>query len=221
MPASRSIHAAVVSTALLTGLTSLGGRASDAAPSRPVPGLGVRTTQWQLAPASSKIRSVPIKNFGVVSPGCLYRSAQPTSEGFAWLAKHGFRSVVSLRKEHDNGAERMKALGLKYLYLPVPDYHAPTDEQGRTFLQFVRNPDNWPVLVHCEAGIGRAGTMAALARYAIDGWSMSDALREARNYRPLKFRVFGEQRRWLNRWKDRFEPASYRPEQTASRVETQ
>jgi len=107
--------------------------------------------------------------------------------------------------------ERLRALGLQYLWLPIKDERAPTDEQARTFLEFVRDPAHWPVLIHCRAGEGRAGTMAALARYAIDGWSMSAALREARNYRTLGIRLFGEQRRWLNQWKDRFPPGEYHP----------
>jgi protein tyrosine/serine phosphatase len=154
---------------------------------------------------------VPVRNFGVVSAGCLYRSGQPGERGFQWLVQNGFRSVVCLRKEHDDGADRLRQLGLAYLYLPIRDNHAPTDAQGRAFLEFVRDPAHWPVLVHCAAGSGRASTMAALARYAIDGWSMSQALREARSYRPLGIRLFGEQRRWLNRWKDRFPPGEYHP----------
>jgi protein-tyrosine phosphatase len=121
------------------------------------------------------------------------------------------RSIVCLRTEHDNGAEKMRALGFQYLYLPIGDDRAPTDEQARAFLEFVRDRAHWPVLVHCELGMGRAGTMAALARYAIDGWSMSAALREARSYRTLGLRLFGRQRRGLNRWKDRFPPGEYHP----------
>jgi protein tyrosine/serine phosphatase len=148
----------------------------------------------------------------VVAPGCLYRSGQPGERGFQWLAKNGIRSVVSLREEYDDGADRLQKFGLAYLYLPIPDDHAPTDAQARTFLEFVRDPAHWPVLVHCKAGQGRAGTMAALVRYAIDGWSMSDALSEARKYRTLGLRLYGPQRRWLNRWKDRFPPGSYHPD---------
>ncbi len=166
---------------------------------------------WQLAPASGPVRGTCVENFGVVSPGCLYRSAQPGKGDFEWLAQQGFRSVISLRKEYDDGAERLKALGLNYLYLPTPDHHAPTDEDGRKFLVFMRDSNNWPALVHCKGGQGRAGVMAALARYAIEGWPMDRALDEAKRYRPLNFKIFGEQRRWLNRWKDRFPAGSYHP----------
>jgi protein tyrosine phosphatase (PTP) superfamily phosphohydrolase (DUF442 family) len=202
------------STMLLAGLAAWGfagqsGRAAE----KPVavPGLPPQAKEWQSCPADGPIDGVRIENFGVVSPGCLYRSAQPGEGDFEWLAEQGFRSVISLRKERDDDAERVKALGMSYLYLPVTDYRIPTDDQAHEFLVFVRDAKNWPALVHCAGGQGRAGIMAALARYSIDGWTMGEALREAKEYRPFNFRIFGEQRRFLNRWKDRFPPGAYHP----------
>lgn len=176
-----------------------------------IPGLPAQATDWKPGPEARPLKGTPIENFGVVTPGCLYRSAQPGKGDFEWLAEQGFRSVVSLREEYDDGAEKLKALGLNYLHLKVTDHRIPTDDQARQFLEFVRDRNNWPVLVHCAGGQGRAAIMSALSRYCIDGWDMSDALREARWYRPLNFRMFGEQRRFLNSWKDRFEPGSYHP----------
>jgi protein tyrosine phosphatase (PTP) superfamily phosphohydrolase (DUF442 family) len=173
--------------------------------------------QWQSPERSSgPMRGIPIRNFGVVVPGCLYRSGQPKEKGYQWMRQQGFKGIVCLRKEYDNGTDKMKSYGLNYLYLPITNERTPTDDQAREFLAFVQNRENWPVLVHCEAGVGRASTMAALARYAMDGWSMSDALREARKYRPFGFRMFGQQRRWLNRWKDRFTAGQYHPSRTVT-----
>jgi tyrosine-protein phosphatase SIW14 len=195
----------------LLGLYSLGALKGDPRVAVVVPGLATTADAWRPAPPSGPLDGTPVPNFGVVTPGCLYRSGQPGDRGFQWLARNGFRSIVSLRKEHGDDDDRLRALGLAYLYLPIADEHAPTDEQARTFLEYVRDPAHWPVLVHCQAGMGRAGTLAALARYAIDGWSMSDALHEARKYRTFGLRLYGEQRRWLNRWKDRFPPGQYHP----------
>jgi protein tyrosine phosphatase (PTP) superfamily phosphohydrolase (DUF442 family) len=185
--------------------------AASSAQKAMVGGLDTHPTQWASAPRSGPISGVPIRNFGVVAPGCLYRSAQPEEKGFQWMSEHGFRSVINLRSEADDGKDRLKALGMDYLSLPIPNDHAPTDEQARTFLAFVREPSHWPALVHCKDGIGRASTMAALARYAIDGWSMGDALHEARDYRPFHFWMFGEQRNWLNRWQDRSRAGEFHP----------
>ena len=202
---------AILASGYVLGTYSLGSLRAHPRVTVSVPGLSTRADAWRPSPASGPLDGTPVPNFGVVTPGCLYRSAQPDDGGFQWLAQRGFHSVIDLRKERSDDAGRLRALGLQYLWLPIADQHSPTDEQARLFLEFVRDPAHWPVLIHCKAGEGRAGVMAALARYAIDGWSMSDALHEARKYRRFTMRLYGEQRRWLNRWKDRFPPGEYHP----------
>jgi len=150
--------------------------------------------------ATKPLKGAPVPNLGVVSPGCIYRSGQPSAEGFAWLKQQGFKSIVCLRKEHDDGAAEMAKYGFHYLYLPIVDETAPTKEQAESFLKFAADRENWPLLVHCAGGRGRAGCMAALVRYSFDGRSMALALQEARHYRPLEFPMFGSQRRFLLRW---------------------
>lgn len=156
----------------------------------------------------------PVRNFGVVSAGCIYRSGQPTRKGFEWLKSQGFRGIVCLREEHDDDAAEMAKYGFQYLYLPVPDERAPTVEQAETFLKFAANPNHWPLLVHCHGGEGRAATMAALVRYSFDGWTMNLAQREARNYRFLKFirgKLHASQRRFLAQWAQTHAPGAMRP----------
>jgi len=78
----------------------------------------------------------------------------------------GIRAVVSLLNIPSDAAVYESA-GFAYLSLPIPDGGAPTLEQANKFVQFItaqRNA-NRPVVVHCEAGIGRTGTM--LATYLI------------------------------------------------------
>ena len=124
------------------------------------------------------------------------------------------KSIVCLRAEHDcsDRARWLQQRGVFHLHLRIPNERAPTDEQARQFLDFMRDSRHWPVLVHCKDGIGRASTVAALARYSVDGWPMSRALREAREYRPFRFRMFGDQRRWLNHWRDRFAAGGSAPD---------
>jgi protein tyrosine phosphatase len=42
----------------------------------------------------------------------------------------------------------------------------------------VTDPKRVPVLVHCQHGADRTGTMCALYRIAVQGWSKEEALRE-------------------------------------------
>lgn len=160
---------------------------------------------------SGPLRGAPIVNFGEVTPGLVYRGGQPDDAAFRWLKEQGFKSVVCMRKEHDDGAEAMEKAGFRYLYLPVVNEDAPSDKQAETFLRFAANPENLPLFVHCGSGIGRAATMAALVRYSLDGWGMGLALSEARRYRPFSFPLVGRQRAFLNKWAKTHAPGAMRP----------
>jgi len=117
----------------------------------------------------------PVQLYGEVLLGGLYRSSQPSPEGFAWLKSSGIKTIVDLRDEHDD-APVIGPLGFgKYVYIPIVDNTPPTNAQAEQFLALVTDRGNWPILVHCNYGVGRAGAMSVLTRYAVQGMSMDDA----------------------------------------------
>ncbi len=92
----------------------------------------------------------------------------------------GVRAVVSLLNIPSDAAVYQSA-GFAYHCSPVPDGGVPTMEQAQEFIRFVDRQigEHRPVAVHCEAGLGRTGTM--LAVYLISkGQSVESAIDRVR-----------------------------------------
>ena len=106
----------------------------------------------------------------------LYRSAQPSAEGMENLKAMGIETLVNLRSFHSDRDE-IGDTGLAYEHIYMKAWHAE-EEDAVKFLQIVTNPKRSPVLVHCQHGADRTGTMCALYRVAVQGWSKEEALKE-------------------------------------------
>jgi protein tyrosine phosphatase (PTP) superfamily phosphohydrolase (DUF442 family) len=106
----------------------------------------------------------------------LYRGAQPEKEGFAGLEKMGIKTVVCLRRWHDD-EKYIKGTNLNYVPIPMNTWK-PTTEDVVTFLKTVTNESKQPVFVHCLHGADRTGTMVAIYRIVIERWSKEDAIKE-------------------------------------------
>ncbi len=123
-------------------------------------------------------RDLPgVRNFAEVAAHRLYRSAQPTAEEFRTLREQvGIKTVVNLRSAHSD-LPAAEAAGLRYIEIPFRPWHAEPEDVVR-FLQIVTDPANQPVLVHCQHGADRTGTMVAIYRMYVQGWSPDEALGE-------------------------------------------
>jgi protein tyrosine/serine phosphatase len=169
-------------------------------------------TQTLVGPRSNIASSTPTDygfwSFSIPVKNILARSGQPTILEFEWLRKQGFKSVINLRQENeykevadDEKLSGFKKLGFNYLRLQIRDGGIPTDKQAQDFLKFVKNKKNWPILIHCRAGIGRTGLMTALYRYEVQKWTMDTAIKESRLFRGG---VNSIQKKWLLNWAKKY-----------------
>lgn len=110
----------------------------------------------------------------------------------ATIERMGIDTVVCLSQQHElvdrypEYVSWLATVGEHALWHPVPDLHAPPlEETVRLADEILRRLDlGHRVLVHCGAGIGRAGTMAA-AVLMRRGCSRHDALATVAACRPM------------------------------------
>jgi len=106
----------------------------------------------------------------------LYRGAQPTKGGMQQLKELGIKTIVNLRSFHSD-REEIGDTGLSYEHIFMKTWHAEDKEVVR-FLKIVTDGERTPAFVHCQRGADRTGTMCAIYRVAVQGWSKDEAIEE-------------------------------------------
>ncbi len=126
------------------------------------------------------------RNFSWVIEDEIAGMARPLSivADLEFLKDNGIDAIVSLT-ELPLHKTLIEEFGFEYRHIPVADFTSPTQEQIEEFVTFVHNliSSRRKIVVHCDAGIGRTGTM--LACYLISkGCSAKTAITEIRKKRP-------------------------------------
>ncbi len=92
------------------------------------------------------------------------------------LKEMGIETIVNLRS-FNSDRKLIGNTGLGYEHLYMKAWH-PEHKEVVRFLQIVTNAKRAPVLVHCQHGADRTGTMIALYRVVMQGWTKEEAIRE-------------------------------------------
>lgn len=131
-----------------------------------------------------------LHHFAVVRPGVLMRCGQPRVRELRRIRdKHGLRTIIVARggtRHPLRGRwfrkERAfcRQAGVELVHMPFSDKRTPPADVFDCFVEILRDPSSHPVLVHCEQGIHRTGILCAAYRVALEGWSLEDAIAEAR-----------------------------------------
>jgi hypothetical protein len=145
------------------------------------------------------------KRFREVTPGRFYRCGQMTADGLrAKLREHKIKLVINLQDEfpnpmlssgywdspHIQESKVCEEEGARYVMITwagekgllarteaTPDHRPEVIDK---FLELCDDPNNYPILIHCLAGLHRTGILTAVYRMEYEGWTPAEAMRELR-----------------------------------------
>lgn len=145
-------------------------------------------------------------NFMTISEGKVYKSGViPPDQIADYVKKYHIKSIVDLRfpgtgDEVNNPeipaeltAEKEAIAQIKGVnYFNNGSDQVPKPENLELFFKIMDNKANYPVLIHCYHGIGRAQMYSAIYRIEYEGWNIEEARRHAADPFPVLFSSFDE-----------------------------
>lgn len=172
------------------------------------------------------------KRLRVVTPGKLYRSGQLTAAGVEDAVKRfGIRTVLNLQNEvpdpvletGERESEMARRLGVRFAFIEVDliDRWQSVDKDPECIDEFyalMDDPNNFPMLIHCRAGLHRTGILTAIYREEYEGWTRAEAMAE------LKGHGFGDtnctsRNDYIQQYLLQRSPRGQRPSATATTAE--
>ena len=135
------------------------------------------------------------KRLRIVEAGRFYRSGQMTAEGFAdAVERYHLRTIINVQDEFPDPdldvsfwnrqtvkeSALCRAMGVRYVHLMptllprrlIPEHRPQAIDQ---LLALLDDESNYPVLIHCHAGLHRTGLLTAIYRMEYQGWTRDQA----------------------------------------------
>jgi protein tyrosine/serine phosphatase len=141
-------------------------------------------------------KSTAYRNFRVVEEGRLYRSGQLSESAFRRVCQeYGIRTVITLRDQRDDKERKddeyepgyCQLHGIRFYNFPRCNWNPQKDIDScesnlERFLGILHNPQTeYPILIHCFAGIHRTGAQVAAYRIEFNGWTPQQAIQEMKS----------------------------------------
>jgi len=128
-------------------------------------------------------------NFKTITEGKVYKSGViPPDELEDYIKKYHIKSVIDLRfpgtMDSINNPEIPEELVAEKIaiekikgvhYFNNGSDQIPSEKALQSFFKIMDNKDNYPVLIHCYHGIGRAQLFSALYRIEYEGFTGEEA----------------------------------------------
>jgi protein tyrosine/serine phosphatase len=143
-------------------------------------------------------------NFETITDGKVYKSGViPPDEIESYVKKYGIKSIVDLRFPgtadlvnnpeipSELTAEKEAVARIKGVkYFNNGSDQVPKQENLETFFKILDEPENYPVLIHCYHGTGRAEMYSAIYRIEYENWTNEQARKGVRTL--VKFSSFDD-----------------------------
>lgn len=128
-------------------------------------------------------------NFETITDGKVYKSGViPPDEIEDYVKKYNIKSIVDLRfpgtgDDVNNPEVPAELTAEKEAVAKIPGVNyfnngsdqVPKQHNLDAFFKIMDNPDNYPVLIHCYHGVGRAEMYSALYRIEYEGMDKDEA----------------------------------------------
>ena len=132
----------------------------------------LRPSSWAIP-----IISETLENWHKVD-NLLYRSEQPSEQAMTEIEKFGIKRVLNFRQFNDDNDEA-EGTGLQLFHVPF-NAAMIKDAYVVESLKIITLSDE-PILVHCWHGSDRTGTVVAMYRIVVQGWTKDAAIDELKN----------------------------------------